>query len=195
MTHPEDESRAFPPAPPTFTPAAVAVPPPPATDPAPVYSAPPYTGYPYSAPPAPGPYGYGPPPPAPRRGRASTVVLSVFMVLFLVVAGVMSTLFVLKTREAGRLTTQVGQLSEQASDQRGEIDTLRQDLEGTRRDLETARDEAAEVGEQKTIVAACVNAITEFFAAIADSQGASTPAVEDSEEKMGEACDEAEKYL
>ncbi len=166
------------PAPPTYDPAAVAVP--------------------YSAPPISGPYGYGMPIPAPvqeKRGRVGTVVLAVLTTIFVLAAGVLGTLFILKNQEANKLESQVTQLTGETTSQRTRIDTLQKDLDNTKRDLSDAQADTAEITEQKKTIAACVNAIYEYFDAANAAGGRDTPAVRTAETNLNKKCDEANKYL
>jgi len=192
------QTAPYPPVPaaPTYDPAAVGQPY--STQP---YSTQPYSAQPYSAPPISGPYGYGMPMasaiPAPpeKRGRAGTVVLSLLTTLFLVAAGVLGTLFILKNQEANKLSSQVTELTGETTTQKGRIDTLQKDLDNTKRDLTDAQGETAEVTEQKKIVADCINAIYDYFEAVAKANGQTTKAVQTADSAVNKKCDEADKYL
>lgn len=180
-------------APPTPVPAA------PVFDPAMAH---PYSAQPYSGPPISGAYGYGGPMqtsaiPAPpeKRGRVGTIILSVLTTLFLVAAGVLGTLFVLKNSEARRLDAQVTRLSGEVTTHKTKIDTLQKDLENARRDLTDAKGQADELTNQKKVITDCVNAIYAFFEAVDKANGANTKPVQDAQKNVNTKCDEADKYL
>jgi len=135
------------------------------------------------------------PAPPEKRGRAGTVILSILTTLFLVAAGVLGTLFILKNQEANKLSSQVTQLTGETTTQRGRIDTLQKDLDTTKRDLTAAQADTAEVTEQKKIISDCVNAIYDYFAAVAKANGQNTKAVQTADAAVNKKCDEADKYL
>jgi hypothetical protein len=176
------------PSPPTYDPAAVAQP----------YSVQPYSVQPYSVAPASGAYAYGIPSaiPAPeKRRRTGVVVLSILTTLFLLAAGVMTTLFVLTKQERDRLDGQVQRLGVETTDQRQKINTLQGDLDNTKRDLTDSQSETKEVADQKAKVSACVKSFLDLLAALNRSNGQSNAEVQRLDRAFSATCNEAEKYL
>jgi len=103
--------------------------------------------------------------------------------------------FILKNQEANKLSSQVTELIGETTTQRGRIDTLQKDLDTTKRDLTAAQADTAEVTEQKKIISDCVNAIYDYFAAVAKANGQNTKAVQTADAAVNKKCDEADKYL
>jgi hypothetical protein len=155
----------------------------------------------FSAPPVSGPYGYGyyppasamPAPPA-RRSRAA-IVMTALAVVFLLVAGVFTTMFFLKSQEATRLTSQVTQLTGEGNDQKSKIESLNKDLTSTKRDLVDAGKDLADMTTQKKALADCLNAVYDFDRAVVASNGVRTPDVEAKLAELGRLCSIADKYL
>jgi hypothetical protein len=170
------------PAPPTYDPAAVAQQ--------------------YSAPPTSGPYGYGmpmmsaiPAPPQPKRGRVGVIILSILTTLFLLAAGMLGTLFVLKNKEADKLNGQVTQLTSDVSAAKSKADALQKDLDNTKRDLTDAKGQTDEVTAQKKAVADCINALYAYFDGLTAANGVRTAAVKTLATDFEAKCKEADKYL
>jgi uncharacterized protein (DUF3084 family) len=157
----------------------------------------------YSAPPTSGPYGYGmpmmmsaiPAPPPAKRGRVGTIVLSILTTLFLVASGILGTLFVLKNKEADKLTSQVTQLTGDVSTAKAKSETLQKDLDNTKRDLTDSKAQLDQVSAQKKVVADCINALYDYFAEVNKANGAQTAAVKAKQTDLNKKCDEADKYI
>jgi septal ring factor EnvC (AmiA/AmiB activator) len=156
-------------------------------------------GQPFSAPPTSGPYGYGIPmmsaipAPEPRRSRVGTVILSVLTTLFLVAAGVLGTLFVLKNQEAKRLDSQVSQLGTDLAASKTKAESAQKDLDSTKRDLSDAKAQVDEITTQKKALADCINAIVD--AGRAAASGANSATLKVKEADLEKKCDAAQKYL
>ena len=155
----------------------------------------------YSAPPTSGPYGYGMPmmsaipAPPPQRGRTGTVVLSILTAVFLVAAGVLGTLFVLKNKEADKLSAQVSQLTTDVSAAKTRSDGLQRDLETAQRDLTDSKAQIDEVTAQKKAITDCFDAITAFSQEFAKSGGKETAATRALEADLDKKCTEAQKFM
>jgi septal ring factor EnvC (AmiA/AmiB activator) len=163
------------------------------------YSAQPYSVQPYSVAPASG-YGYPVPsaipvPVEPKRRRTGVVVLSILTTLFLLAAGVMTTLFVLTKQERDRLDSQAQRLGVETTDQRQKISTLQSDLDSTKRDLTDSQSEAKEVADQKAKISACVKAFYSLIEELNKADGANTAAVQRKDRAFARTCQEADKYL
>jgi hypothetical protein len=156
----------------------------------------------YSAPPTSGPYGYGmpmmmsaiPAPPPAKRGRVGMIVLSILTTLFLVASGILGTLFVLKNKEADKLTSQVTQLTGDASSAKAKSETLQKDLDNTKRDLTDSKAQLDEVTAQKKAIADCLNGISAYGQEVAKA-GSNTPAAKAKLADLNKKCNEADKYL
>jgi outer membrane murein-binding lipoprotein Lpp len=185
-------------APPGYPPTAnyPAVPAPPTYDPAVMAQQ-------YSAPPTSGPYGYGMPMmsgiPAPLgekpRGRAGTIVLSVLTAVFLVAAGILGTLFIIKNKDADKLTTQVSQLTTDANAAKAKSEALQKDLDTAKRDLSDAKDQLDQVTAQKKAITDCFDAIKALSAELARSNGVATAAAKTLENDLNVKCSAADKYM
>jgi outer membrane murein-binding lipoprotein Lpp len=156
----------------------------------------------YSAPPTSGPYGYGMPmmsgipmQPPPKRSRVGVAILSVLMALFLVASGVLGTLFVMKNKEADKLTAQVTQLNSDVSTANTKAEGLQRELDAAKRDLTDSKGQTDEVTTQKKAIADCINALYDYFAELDKANGVSTAAVKAKETDLDKKCDEADKYL
>jgi hypothetical protein len=164
------------------------------------YSAQPYSAQPYGSPPSSYPYGDAaltgavPTPPQPR-GRAGTIILSVLTTLFLVAAGVLGTLFVMKNNEARKLDAQVTRLNGEVSTYQEKVDSLQKDLDDAKRDLTDSKGQVDEITTQKKVVADCVNAIKTFSQEFEKANGAKTQPVLAASDAVEKKCNEAEKYL
>jgi hypothetical protein len=161
--------------------------------PAQQYPGQPSSGQPYSGPPTSvtNPYGVPVPtgPAQPRkRGRAGTIILSILTALFLVAAGVLGTLFVIKNNEARKLDAQVTRLN-------GEVTTSKNKIDALQKDLTDAKSQVDEVTDQKKVIVECVNAIKTLFVEAQKANGTSTKAVQDANAAVEKKCKEADKYL
>jgi hypothetical protein len=188
------------PSPPTYDPSAVAQPYSAQPYSAQPYSAHPYSAQPYSVAPGSGAYAYGMPsampmPAEPKRRRTGVVILSILTTLFLLAAGVMTTLFVLTKQDRDRLDGQVQRLGVETTDQRQKINTLQTDLDSTKRDLTDSQSETKQVADQKAKVSACVKSFLDLLAALDRSNGQSNAEVTRLNRKFSTTCEEAEKYL
>ncbi len=169
---------------------------PPPTQPAPPTYDPSMVPMPYSAPPISGPYGYGPPmPPPPPAKRRMTWVFAALMVVFLVATGVIGTLFVLKFQESSKLAGQVTQLSSVNNTQKDKLESTQRELDSTKRDLRDSDDELKSITDQKTALAACLNAIYDYWDALTASNQQTTSTTEAARLKAVNSCDAAGKYL
>jgi hypothetical protein len=156
----------------------------------------------YSAPPTSGPYGYGmpmmmsaiPAPPPAKRGRVGTIVLSILTTLFLVASGILGTLFVLKNKEADKLTSQVTQLGGDASAAKTKSETLQKDLDNTKRDLTDSKAQLDEVTAQKKVMADCLNGLSAYGQEVAKG-GSNTPAAKAKLADLNKKCDAADKLI
>jgi septal ring factor EnvC (AmiA/AmiB activator) len=150
-------------------------------------SGPPHAGYGAAV----GPVG----PPRARRG-AATVVLAVLMVLFLVLAGVTTTMLVLKNGDYNRTVAQrdltITNQNQQIDKVKGDLQQTKDDLDKTRTDLGGSQKQADELKRQKQVISQCISLLGE--ASDANKRGDPTTA----NAKLTEAkpvCDEAGKYL
>ena len=178
------------PVPPTYDPAMMAQ----------QYSAPPVSG-PYGAGPVSGPYGYGVPMmsaipgPPQKSGRVGTIILSVLTALFLVATGVLGTLFVLKNKEADKLSSQVTQLNGDLDTNRAKLAAMQKDLDSTKRDLSDSQGQTAEITTQKKAIADCINALYDYLSAASAAGSTTSAAVKAKEADANAKCDAAQKYL
>ena len=155
----------------------------------------------YSAPPTSGPYGYGMPMmsaiPAspPPRGRAGVVVLSVLTAVFLVAAGILGTLFILKNNEANNLNTQVRQLTTDVTAAKSKSEGLQKDLDSAKRDLSDSKEQFNELTAQKKAITDCFDAINAFSEEFAKAGGRENAATKALEADLNKKCTEAQKYM
>jgi uncharacterized membrane protein len=157
------------------------------------YPAQPYSAQPYSGPPVSETYAYGAQVSTgaarpEKRGRAGIVILSILTALFLVAAGVLGTLLVIKTNEARRLDAQVTRLNGEVTSSKNKIDTLQ-------KDLTDAKGQVDEITNQKKVIVECVNAIQTLIVEAQKANGATTKAVQDANAAVQKECKEADKFL
>jgi septal ring factor EnvC (AmiA/AmiB activator) len=157
---------------------------------------------PHSAPPISVPYGYGPPmdsavpaPPQPRRSRAAVVVLSILVAVFVLAAGVLGTLLVVRNKQANDLDAKVTQMNTQLTAAKAKSEQLQKDLDTSKRDLDDAKGQLDEVTAQKQVVTDCINAVADFFDALDAAQGQNTAFVQAKEADMTKKCAAADKYI
>ncbi|MBT8223995.1 MAG: hypothetical protein HKP61_17315 [Dactylosporangium sp.] len=183
----------------------------------------PMSGSPYAAPGTGAPYaapGGGPMPPQPTMvgptmpgqpqpmpmghppagGRSGiTVVFGVFMVLFLIVAGVMTGLFISKNNALGDSKKTVSQRDDTISQNTEEIDQLKSevgqlkdDLDQARTDLTGSQNQADELKRQKQVISRCLELLAEAAEAAEAGDTATSRAKTTEAEPV---CKEAGTYL
>ena len=142
----------------------------------------------------------GGPVPQPSGGsKVTTIVLAAFMVVFLVVAGVMTGLFISKSTALTDSKQTVSQRDKTIVDRDQQLDKLnkdlqqsKDDLDKTKTDLSGSQNQATELKRQKQVISHCLQLFAEASTAAAAGDNATYKA------KVAEAntvCDEAEKYL
>jgi hypothetical protein len=129
-----------------------------------------------------------------KRGRAGIIVLSILTALLLGASGVMTTLFLLKNRDADKLSAQLNERDTTITTQTGKISTLETDLGVARRDLSDSRDEVTRLGEHNKAIAGCINSIYDMWDAM-DRSGETSNAAVKAADAAEKACNAADKYL
>jgi septal ring factor EnvC (AmiA/AmiB activator) len=118
------------------------------------------------------------------------------MVLFLLLAGVMTTMLVLKNGDYNKTVAQrdvtISNQNTQIDRLKGDLQQTKDDLDKTRTDLGGSQKQADELKRQKQVISNCITLLGE--ASDANRRGDTTTA----NAKLTEAkpvCDEAGKYL
>lgn len=160
----------------------------------------------YSAPPVSGPYGYAPMSGMPmtgmpmvaqpeKRGKGMTITLAVLTTFFLLVAGVMTTLFLQQRGEAQEANSRLTTVSKQYEEAKTKADSAQRDLDNTKRDLTDANEATTEMTNQKKVLGDCINAIYDFWQELDKSNGTQTTAVTKAGNNLDKKCNEADKFL
>jgi septal ring factor EnvC (AmiA/AmiB activator) len=156
---------------------------------------------PYSAPPVSGAYGYAYAPvasaiPAPPASRSkATIAFASAAVVFLLVAGVFTTMFVFKNAEASDLSGQVTTLTGDRDGQRTKVESLTKELNNTKRDLTDSDEELKKLTEQKKALTDCLNAIYDLDSAAVAANGQRTAEVNAKLDEVDRLCTIADRYL
>ena len=113
-----------------------------------------------------------------KPSKTGLIVLSVLTALFVLAAGVMTTLFLQQRGEAQKANSQVVTLGGQLNQTKAKAEQLQRDLDNAKRDVTDAKAATDEVTTQKKTLADCLNAIYDYWDALDKAADRETTTVE-----------------